>query len=411
MGSICAALAFLTRQLGLALTAAVILAVFLYRPRTEWTRWLVASAAIPITVTVTFYVWEALSGHTTWADATIHDQGTLQFIFNPQLPAALGRRIVLMLVSLNLYILPLWLAFLPEWRKALAWLRGQWLAAVLLALFFLGSVTFLGARGEWWPYYQGLLTNAGLWPALAFFAYPNDVRPPFLPMPVWIAMTYLGAVLAVLVTLNFLARIARAVRSSATKNSTGRFKQTARLLLARLRLIGSTRGLIYLTFLVQLALVLVYSRFVERYFLPFLPGIIILLFDATRRVRLSQVPAFAGIAVVGVLAVGLMWDYFGWHAARWNEAQALTDSGVPFKKLDAGYEWNGWYLSDEAYRYIQVHNAPLKPNPFQYVLDPAYMITFTPQPNYRVARELPFATPLRAGGRDRLLLLKREDVP
>lgn len=419
-GSICAALAFLTRQLGLALSAAVILAVLVYRPRAEWRRWLAASAAIPLGVTAAFYVWQALSGQTTWADATITDQGTLQFIFSPQLPAALARRIVLMLVSLNLYILPLWLAFLPQWRKALAWLRGRWAAAVILALFFLGSVTFFGARGEWWPYYQGSLTNAGLWPALAFFAYPHDVRPPFLPLPVWIGMTYLGAVLAVLLTLNFSVRVAHAAGINGrnerttigtTKSIVARLEQAARLFLARLQSVGPVRGLVYLTFLVQLAFVLVYSLFVERYFLPFLPGIILLLFDSTRRVNLSPVPAITGILVVGVLSVGLMWDYFGWHAARWNEAEALVASGVPLEKLDAGYEWDGWYLSDEAYRYVQEHGVPLTPDPFEYVLDPQYMVTFTPQPGYTIARKLPFATPFRAGGQDNLLLLQREGAP
>src|SRR5258706_11100556 len=91
-GSACAALAFLTRQLGLALPAAAALMVLVYRPRREWPRWLTASLAVPVAATVLFFAWQALTRQTTWADTTISEAGTLQFIFNTQLPAALARR-------------------------------------------------------------------------------------------------------------------------------------------------------------------------------------------------------------------------------------------------------------------------------------------------------------------------------
>ena len=89
------------------------------------------------------------------------------------------------------------------------------------------------------------------------------------------------------------------------------------------------------------------------------------------------------------------------------QAQALVDQGLPLEKLDAGYEWSGWYLSDEAYAYIQAHDAPLTADPVQYVIDPEYMVTFTPQPGYQVAQEWPFYSPFRPNGADELLLLKR----
>src|SRR5258708_989201 len=75
-GSACAALAFLTRQLGLALVPAAVLMVFIYRPRSDWPRWLTASVAVPLAVTVAFYAWEAFARQTTWADANITGLGT-----------------------------------------------------------------------------------------------------------------------------------------------------------------------------------------------------------------------------------------------------------------------------------------------------------------------------------------------
>ena len=55
--------------------------------------------------------------------------------------------------------------------------------------------------------------------------------------------------------------------------------------------------------------------------------------------------------------------------------------------------------------------APLTDYPVQYVIDPEYMMTFTARPGYRVVQELPFFNPFRAGGHDKILLLKREASP
>lgn len=401
-GSVCAALAFLTRQLGLALPVAVAAVVLLSKPRGEWVRWLAVSMVVPVVVAAIYFAWQATTGQMTWADSTITDQGTLQFIFNREFPAAVARRIVIIMVTLSLYMLPLWVAFLPTVGQAWRAVRGLngWLriAAVGLFAFFMGSVTFFGLRNDWWPYSRASLSNAGLWPTLALNAFPNDVRPPFFAPIVWIAMTYLGAALAVLLTLYLVVRIARGLHKPIVLRS-------------RLQEMDASRALVYVTGLLLLGFVLVYTLFTERYFLPLLPFAIIVLFEATRGVNPSV--AFAGVALaaVGIFSVALMWDYFAWHEVRWNQTQVLAASGVPLEKIDAGYDWSGWYLSDEAYAYIQAHNVPLTASPVLYVIDPEYMVTFTPQPGYRVAQELPFATVFRAGGQDKLLLLQREGAP
>ena len=407
-GSVCAALAFLTRQLGLALPAAAAGMVLVYRPRSEWPRWLAASLAVPLAVTVSFFAWQALARQTTWADTTISEAGTLEFIFNAQLPAALGRRAVVMLVSLNMYLLPLWLAFAGQARWAGPALRrayASWWAragAGLLAVFVVGGVTYFGARGDWWPYSRGSLTNAGLWPSLAYFAFPNDVRPPFGSLSIWIALTYLGAALAVTYVLVVTARLGGALRPPLLGVRSG-----LRGLWARLQSVDPAHGLMYASFAALLALVLVYPLFVERYFLPFLPGAIILLLEAARGWRPSLPLAALALAAMGLFSVGLMWDYFDWHAVRWAESQALVAQGLPLEKLDAGYEWSGWMLSDEAYAYINAHHVPVTADPFSYVIDPEYMVTFTDQPGYQEVQQWPFYNPFRAKGSDHLLLLKR----
>jgi hypothetical protein len=420
--SACSALAFLTRQLGLAQAVALALAVLIFQPRSAWPRWLAAALVVPLAAAVLFFAWQAVAGQTTWADSTITGEGTLQFIFSAQLPAALARRVILLSVTLCLYMTPLWLAFAPGARRAWQTLARQnrWLLAAeaVLGLFVLASVTFFGTRGEWWPYFRGALTNAGLWPTLAYFTFPGDLRPPFLPRPVWIGMTYLGAGLAVVFALGLISRLLGALRAPLTTTvidgSAPQPHWAARLLgrlWARLQALGPARGVTYLTFLGVLSLVLVYTLFVERYFLPLLPGAILLFLETTRDARPSPTLAGAGLLLVGLLSVGLMWDYFDWHAARWNGAQALVAAGVPLEQLDAGYEWNGWYLSDEAYAYIQARGVPLIDDPFAYVIDPQYMVTFGPWPGYTVAQVWPFYSPFRSNGADHLLLLKRDTAP
>ncbi len=387
-GSVCAALAFLTRQLGLALPLALAIVILAQRPRAEWPRWLAASLALPLLTAAAFFAWQSLDRQATWADLSITGVGTLQFLLRPQTPAELARRVVLGAVSLGLYLLPLWLAASPiagphAWRA----LRGRPLLVAGLAVFVLGSAAYFGLRGEWWPYLTDSVTRAGLRPFLAHYGYlAGDRRPPFFPPPVWIGLTLLGA-LAGAALLGLAAAWAAP---------------------ALLRRRSPALQLFYLLNLVLMLPTLVFVLVYERYFLALLPGAIGLLLDATRQVRWSRRWAAAGLAVTAAFSIGLMWDYWGWHAVRWTEAQALVARGLPLDQLDAGYEWDGWQLSAEAYRYIQAHGVPMTFNPWEYVIDPRVMLTFTVVPGYRVERTLPFFSPFRLGGADRVYVLVRQ---
>ena len=83
----------------------------------------------------------------------------------------------------------------------------------------------------------------------------------------------------------------------------------------------------------------------------------------------------------------------------------------PLEKLDAGYEWNGWWLSETTYAYLQAHDIPLINDPWRYVIDPQYMVTFTVVPGYHIAETWPFYTSFRPGGHDLVLLLERGPAP
>jgi len=63
------------------------------------------------------------------------------------------------------------------------------------------------------------------------------------------------------------------------------------------------------------------------------------------------------------------------------------------------------------YVFIRQHGVPMTTTPWQYVIDPEYMMTFTALPGYRIENELPFFNPFRAGGQNKILLLKCEAAP
>ena len=416
-GSFFGALAFLTRQIGLALPAATVLVLAADRllvgdslpadrPRPGWPRWLAASLALPVLAVAGFYGWQALAGQTSWADSAITSQGTLGFVLSVQFVPAAARRVVLMAVTVALYMLPLWLAFLPGWRPAAGALLGgrRWRLALVAALVLasLGSVVYFGLRGEWWPYYQESLTRAGLGPSLAYFAFPRDVRPAFLPTPFWIGMSVLGALLAALLAAGPLLAAGRLLAGPRLAPGGPRAR-----LGAAWQALGAARALVAVLSLLLLAAVLVFPIVYARYFLPLLPGGIILLLSATRRLRPSPLLAAGSLLLVGVLTVGLMWDSWAWHEVRWARSQALVARGVPLEKLDAGYEWSGWHLSDEAYAFLQAQHRPLITDPWQAIIDPQYMVTFSLVPGYHVAEVWPFDSPFRPGGADQLLLLER----
>jgi len=412
-GSVFSALAFLTRQIGLALPAAAALVVmadaFLAeRPRRRGPLWLAASVALPLLAVVGFYGWQALAGQTSWADSAITGQGTLGFMLSAQFVPAAARRVVLMGVTLALYMLPLWLAFLPGWRRAARALLGgrRWLqlGGLVLAAAVAGSVAYFGLRGEWWPYYQESLTRAGLGPSLAFFAFPRDLRPPFLPLPFWVGMSLVGALLAALLAAGLVRGVGRLL--VAPGRPLARLR-AASLLCAAWQALGPGRALVAAMSMLLLAAVLVFPIVYARYFLPLLPGAIILFLSAVRRLRPSPALAGGSLLVMGLLSVALMWDSWNWHEVRWARSQALVARGVPLEKLDAGYEWSGWHLSDEAYAFLQAAHRPLITDPWQAVIDPQYMVTFSLVPGYHVVEVWPFYSPFRPGGADQLLLLER----
>jgi hypothetical protein len=125
-------------------------------------------------------------------------------------------------------------------------------------------------------------------------------------------------------------------------------------------------------------------------------------------VRFSAWGGAVGFLLAAVCSIALMQDYFSFTELKWLTAEALGREGVPLERIDAGFEWDGWHLYDQSAAYIQANHLPMEVTPWEYIWDPQYIFAFAPVPGYRVERRLNFLTPLRPGGTDLLLLLRRE---
>lgn len=397
IGSLFSGLAFLTRQLGILIPFIVGMMILLDWPASIFPakpggrvrlRWFLAAVGVPGVVFCLYFAWAKFLGGATWADGARTFGRTWDFWRQPDIAGFLLRRFVEAIVTLGVYILPLWFGLapaLPEgWRQ---WRQSGWwrkIALGFLAALFAAVVIRLAGRDEWFPYLPDQLTRHGMRPYLAYIAYTLNIqRPLVVPLSLSVLLTGLGVVAGLILCDGMLRRM------------TGRA--------------APEFALVYGTTLALAAATMTFFSFYEHYLLALMPGVIILVLDMTRRVHFSPGSATVGFLLVAVCSMALMRDYFSFTELKWNTAEALHRAGVPIEQIDAGFEWDGWHLYDESVAYIQANHLPMEVTPWEYIWDPQYIFTFAPVPGYRVEQPLTFSTPLRPGGTDLLLLLRRED--
>jgi Dolichyl-phosphate-mannose-protein mannosyltransferase len=392
VGSAFAALGFLARQVGALIPLAFALFVLMETrgpdriPRGMVLRWILAGTLLPLVAVATYAAWSRFGGGANWADGARTFNGTLGFWLQFDTLGVFVRRYAIAAATISIYVLGVWLA---AWR-ALGTARRGWqvsarwqqVAIVVITLLFGIALFRAASRGEWFPYLTDILTRAGFRPYLAFFAESWGAhRPLILTAESSTLLTPVAAALGIALSALIVGRLP-------------------------VRLTPNLR-LVYLTTLVLAVASLTFFTYFERYLLPLMPGAIVLLLDATRRVRFSILGGTVGVLLVALFSIAFMQDYFAWNQVRWDVGRALLAKGTPVEKLDGGYEWNGWYLYDASIAHIRIHHLEMAIDPWKYLLDPEYMLAFQPPAGYRVMQEYPFATQLRAGGVDRILLLQR----
>ena len=95
----------------------------------------------------------------------------------------------------------------------------------------------------------------------------------------------------------------------------------------------------------------------DRYLLPILPGLLIILaVGVSRTHRRRLIGAYLSLVALVYLSITLSHDYFRWNEAKWMAAEDLVAQGISHQEIHAGYEWQGWFNPKGEY-HLQINDA------------------------------------------------------
>ncbi len=146
---------------------------------------------------------------------------------------------------------------------------------------------------------------------------------------------------------------------------------------------------------------LVSGGFLDRYWLPVLPFIIIaaLTWARGRSIR-SLAPALAMLVVIATFGILVRLDQYDYVSAQWQAGRWLVSQGVPYTKINNGYTWNGYYLHDEPVKWFGAGNLDInkigRVYPPELVIDPEYVVDLSQRQGYHVIKTYPYLS--RLGG-------------
>ena len=98
---------------------------------------------------------------------------------------------------------------------------------------------------------------------------------------------------------------------------------------------------------------ILFSAFFDRYLLPLIPLFALFLLDSEKKGPSSRAKIWAVsfacpfTALMLFFSVATTMDYLGWNRLRWKAIEYLTERGVPHPDIDGGFEYSGWYVSED----------------------------------------------------------------
>jgi hypothetical protein len=154
------------------------------------------------------------------------------------------------------------------------------------------------------------------------------------------------------------------------------------------------------------------SPSLDRYLLPLLPLVLLLVLWAVRNVELHLPLAWYVAGVLALLAVAGTRDNIAFHEAIWGLGHEAVDSGIPLTKLDAGGSWTGYYLGEQSYAEYGI--GPAVPGRcwlglYGSAIDPEYVVTTIQMDGYTTVRT--YTYDLWLDSRPAVLYLQHRDEP
>ena len=365
--------ATLCRQLGLAVPLAF--AVCLLWSRGLSGRWVIR-ALVPLAVCLgallTFQHWLRATGRLPALYSLQNGEFLLALCAPKRLVPGLAKHIGTALLYLGWFSLPVMVLVLPVAAIAR---RGRRAFMIAGCLFVLGSIIILVLTRGPMPTAGNIVLPQGIGPlTLRDVHILNLPDVPALGRGFWLAVTaaaLLGGALLVGAAAGAVATLwssLRPVRIPPDRTAGVFFLLCAGIYLSPVLVIGGW----------------------DRYYIPALPFLLVGLASMVAaswqpRTRARVALAALLLASLSLYAVVGTRDYLAWNRVRWIALNDLLAGGkVTAADVDGGFEFNGWYLYDPAYKE--------QPGKSWYWVDrDSYLLAFRRMPGWVAVREYPYA--------------------
>ncbi len=395
LGGAMAAVALLDRQTGLVV-ALVAWVYLMLAGQLNWRR-AFATLALPALGLAGFLIWQASQ---PLNEASLYTATATRAAFADPLAAIAGRALRF---SLALPTLGLFIPTLLRWGGRLFVTVAALLGSVVVWLYwYRGTVSFDVTIGN-------NFDSGGFQPPI-FFHIPI--------LTVGSSGLWLGlSVVAALLTAALLNTILGAAFD---------WGQRIRLLPGdwwmRIRAGMQPAHFIYLAgLLLLLSGTVITADVFDRYFLPVMPAIILLLLKQPSLQRSAYLRLHYIVLIpLFVFSLVAQRDYFAYAGTRWTAGQWLVSQGVKYEQMDGGFEWNGWWLYDKAVsetpppaeRQYTNHspqlNIPFAPDA---LIDPIWRLEVSAGDSYQTIKRFSYTSWLDGGSQRYVLVLARPNAP
>jgi hypothetical protein len=152
----------------------------------------------------------------------------------------------------------------------------------------------------------------------------------------------------------------------------------------------------------------------DRYFLPVLPPLIVLGLLAIRDIRISPGLLTAGLAAFMLFSLAGTHDLLAFNERRWELAETMVARGISRDQIDAGMEWDGWFLYEPSLACCRTPRTPPEQHrPFwteiiAQATDSTWVISSSPQQGFLIREQHAYGVWL---GRERSVLYVLERAP
>ena len=324
IGGLCAACAYLVRQIGLVVSVVPCLYVF-FMPTSSLVLRLYRSclvAGLPLLIAALHQVWY----HSVYP-AQFVDGLANQTLFSLPLFLSVGVvffRLVLALFYLGPFLLP---ALLLNIRRQLV--GGLGVAAFIAALSYFGGVYIIHGV----PLPNSLTANG--W-GIEGFGHRE-----WLPTPLWWVLGALGFFGATLLLWQWAQGLQDFWQN-------GGVRQPRRLIFTRPL---SPHIMVWGCALILLVPTLSWASYYDRYWLPFLPFLIFLVLKRAQENAVTRFRTIAKVCGSLLIAIGattfsvVLYDTTAWNTAQWELGQRYLAEGYAIDDLQGGYQWQVTYIA------------------------------------------------------------------